>query len=76
MILCVYCVSRYTYAISNMFFLRTQDIHMISDELYNYNPGQNFLLQEVHVIPSTHSRHLTPTLDIVDVHHIHSVARN
>lgn len=72
----IYIKTTYTYVISNMFVLRTQDIHMSTDELYSYNLGQYFLLREVHVIPSTHSRHFTPTLDIFDAHHINSVARN
>lgn len=57
-----------------LLFLTTQDIYMISDEVYNYNLEQNFPLHEAHVIPSAYSRHFPATLGIVDVQYIYSVA--
>lgn len=60
----------------NLLFLRTQDIRMISDEVYNYSLEQNFPFWEAHVIPSTYSRHFPAILGIVDVQYIYPIAGN
>jgi len=49
--MCIYTYSTYTHAMrENLLFLRNQDIHMISDEVYNYSLEYHFPLREAYII--------------------------